>query len=410
MLSLKTIYSSIFFGFLLIVYFSIFSGFGKKPPSEWVEREIEWNGRCGTESRIGVGQKNQGKSVKKIALMVTLTKSDHDMNCRTWDTYQRVAKISLEKFEKTNPTYSAEIVYFNDISDMDDRKVSEEKIKNAKAQGVLIVIGNPWSTLAAMDSEQANLHQIPYISPTAVVASVHDSPWSISLGVDVRKSAKGFPGFLKKIKRDKLFILECKEKIQEREYADAVRKEVKNARTIQFYDEISIDKVENEIKNHSDSVVFLPGYNHSHSIVSKLFKIFPNLVFIVSSHWTHDYTPLVQEFKNTFGLSLYAFSDFISTDRPAAQFLQDAWAKSGGHPFAGGLRYSLFDTITLALHALNDPKINTREEAIFSIKNMGMHPDSSKTSIEIRNGNVIKPIYIAKWEQDRFVKIDEFIP
>jgi hypothetical protein len=346
------------------------------------------------------------KKIKKIALLdlVPLHKPDAH-----WPTYEGIAHIALKYFEETNPSYRPEIVFYNEPSDNDPR-VPAKKIQQASEDGCLIGVGFTWSTLAGVAAEQAERSKFPYIAPTAVLDKVHKGAYSISLGVSAKKASQAAKKFLIEKKIRTVFIIENQNKIQEREYAGHLEESLKETdiqtRKIQYDTHTSTDyPVELENLDAKDSLIFVPGYTDLRYLVADIHKKNPEVLFLVGPQWSHDETPLTNLFQKS-EINLYCISDAISSQigRPAAVFLSKEQDKQ--KIFSRGVfKYSVLDSLTYALHALDKDSVRTTEDALKSMKNLGKHPFSAKTSIYVKNGDVQTELYLARWNGSQFVRI-----
>ncbi len=346
------------------------------------------------------------KKIKKIALLdlVFFQKPDDH-----WPIYENVANIALKYFEETNPSYRPEIVFYNEPSD-NDPKVPAKKIQQASEDGCLIGVGFTWSTLAGVAAEQAERSKFPYIAPTAVLDKVHEGAYSISLGLSAKKASQTLKKFLINKKVRNVFIIENPNKIQEREYAghleEALQETDVQTRKIQ-YDIHMSTKYPTELENLDvkDSLIFVPGYTDLSYLVADIHEKNPGALFLVGPQWSHDETPLTHLFSRS-EINLYCISDAISSqiERPAAVFLSKELDKQKNFP-RGVFKYSVLDSLTYALHALDKDSIRTTEDALKNIKNLGKHPFSAKTSIYVKNGDVQTELYFARWNSSQFVRI-----
>jgi hypothetical protein len=242
-----------------------------------------------------------------------------------WAPYELVAKIALEKFKDMNPTFTPEFIFLSYLTESDISGAPGEKIRQAKDKGSLIAVGNAWSTTATLASKESEKIQIPYIAPTAVTKQVHDSHWSISLGVDVREAAILVKNVFKDLKKKKLMIIENNLKIQEREYSDAVRLHINNSKTYAINDGLPFEEIIEDLKAEPEQLIFIPGYSNERFILKRIITYFPKATFLVGPQWAHDYTPLIHEFSGSKEIQLYCVTDFFSPENEDAQFFDKKW-------------------------------------------------------------------------------------
>ncbi len=356
------------------------------------------------ESLISNSPNTVGKPVKKIALL-DIVQADRKISL--WPTYEQIASIALKHFEGTNPTYRPEIVFYNKVY-QEDPRIPAIKIKQASEDGCLMGIGFTWSTAAGVAADQAEESKFPFMSPTAVLDKVHYGSYSISLGVSVRKAAKSLKGFIFSKDIQEVVTVFDPANIQEREYAeylqDALRETNVRTSSVEYNTQDKLYPPELDKKLNKNTLVFLPGYTELRYLVAEIHKKNPGLVFMVGPQWSHDDKPLIGVFNRS-DIDLYCLSDVISTklERPAAQFVAKESEKLG-EVSRGVFKYSLFDAIVYALYVLDSEDVQTKEDSLRRMKNLGDHPFSSKAPMYVEGGDVKKEIYLMKWKDSQFLE------
>ena len=355
---------------------------------------------CGDQSMITV---ENGKPKKHIYLVENLVKATPHLSCRMWDTYERVSRIALDKFiSEQNPTYQPVIHYYNEqveyLDPMRPAKIVEE-ISNTNA---LAIVGFAWSTMAGLASSQASNAEIPYISPTGVIKSIFENPYSVSLGTPVWEATRGLRFLLEKLENPKLLIVEATNQIQEREYADRIRNIYSKNISIQYQEIFPTKRLKKMLGELSGEnfIVFIPGYTTVKKGITDILKDYPKTRFIVGPQWSHDHRLL------DFDTELYAVSDYYNfIENQIHEDITRRWISDGGE-ILGGYLYALYDALSYTLQALNDVEVASRESLIHKVKNFGDFR-GSKGNLSVLEGLVSKPIYILKYRKNEGFRLIE---
>ena len=344
-------------------------------------------------SRTKVLTIENGKTKKHIYLVEALESGNP---CRMGDLYDRVARITLASFLKKNPTYQPVIHILNSQSDDVDPVKPARIIAEAAATEALAVVGFAWSTSAGIAAGQAAKENIPYIAPTAVIRSVLDGAFSISLGTPVREAARGFEYLMAQLGYSEVIIAEATDQIQEREYADAIRQSFPAATTIQYQDSFPTKEIVSSIAalNGKKFLLFVPGYTNVKRGLEAVLETFPKAAIVVGPQWSHDHKMV------DFDADLYCISDYFNLIENAQHMaFTKAWVKDGGE-ITGGYPYSLFDALLFTLDAMDSEDVQSRSDLIARIKNYGAF-DGTKGLITVKKSTLSKPIYVLKYEKGR---------
>ncbi len=381
----KFIFATILITFVLISYYLIF--FNNVKSSD--QSEIDFG--CGNMKVLTM---DNGKPKKHIYVVEGLVKGHPHLSCRMWDTYDRAAKLALQIFNAKDPSYQPVIHFINSQSENADPLRPAKIISEAAGTDALAVVGFAWSTMAGIAAEQAKKEKVPYISPTAVIKSVFDGEYSVSLGTPLGEAVRGFRRLTSKLEEPDIVIAEATDQIQEREYSDGVRAHYPKAESIQYQDAFPVDQIIASLSKRqgTNHLLFVPGYTSVKDGIRKILSAFPATTIVVGPQWSHDHRLL------DFDGSLYCVSDYFNLIKNTMHdTVTDGWLKGGGE-IIGGYLYSLFDALMFTLMELDDREINSREVLIKKLKNSAWF-HGTKGDLKIENGKVKKTIYILKYEK-----------
>lgn len=380
--------------FCLISYYLVFFE-GKAPHSV---NQIDFG--CGKVQILTI---NNAKPKKHIYLVEGLVKGHPHLSCRMWDTYDRVARLALKVFEKQDPTYQPVIHFINSQSENVDPMRPASIVAEVAVTDALAVVGFAWSTMAGVAAEQADRMKIPYIAPTAVLKTVFEGKYSVSIGTPLEEAARGFERLVANLENPKIVIAEATDQIQEREYADAVRKRFPEAISLQYQESFPTERIVAELAKLQDSnhLLFVPGYTTVKQGVEDVLSLFPETTIVVGPQWSHDHRLL------DFDGKIYCVSDYFNLiQNEVHDGITQAWIDDGGE-IIGGYLYSLYDAVMFTLKALDSEKIQTRSDLVLKMKNIGFF-EGAKGRLAIENGNVRKTIYILKHEKRQgFTLVEE---
>lgn len=352
------------------------------------ENKLEKEFYCGDDIMLTI---EIGKPKKHVYLVENMTNNRPHLSCRMWDTYERVSRLALKHFLEGETHYQPVIHYFNHRVEHPDSNRPAQIVSQASESEALAVVGFAWSSMAGVAAKQANIEQMPYISPAGVLNYIFDSDYSISMGTPLKKAAKGFKRLSEKLELPKIFIVEKIGEVQEQQYADLLRKLLENeVVNIKYHEKFPVEQILNYI-NGSDEpyAIFVPGYTNVKRGISSILAEKPSSRFILGPQWSHDHRLL------DFDGEIYCISDYYNfLDNSRHGRLTSDWEKDGGE-ILGGYLYALYDALLYTLETLNDENVVTRKDAVRKLKNGSF--TGTKGGINISDGNVEKDVYILRY-------------
>ena len=252
------IFSTVFFSLSCILYDLM-----KDEDSDGSKMETKIN--CGDAIML---TRETGKPKKHIYLVENMTNNRPHLSCRMGDTYERVSRLALEHFLEGDDHYQPVIHYFNERVERPAPNRPADIISRSAKSEALAVVGFAWSSMAGVAAKQANIEQIPYISPAGVLNYIFDSEYSISMGTPLKKASQAIKRLSETLNDPKIIIVEKIGEVQEKQYSDLVRRNLSTEIVdIKYHEDFPVQKILDHIEDSDPYAIFVPGYtNVKHGI------------------------------------------------------------------------------------------------------------------------------------------------